>query len=47
MDIKRTYNSVKNLLNLPISNAKSDLHNINAHTQFGENHIYSSYRLEA
>ena len=29
--------SVKNLLNLPISNPKPDLHNINAHTKFGEN----------
>ena len=27
-------NSVKNL---PISNPKPDLHNINAHTKFGEN----------
>ena len=32
-----TENSVKNWLNLPISNPKADLHNINAHTKFGEN----------
>ena len=30
-------NSVKNLRNMPISNPKPDLHNINAHTKFGEN----------
>ena len=30
-------NSVKNWRNLPISNRKPDLHNINAHTKFGEN----------
>ena len=29
--------SVKNWWNLPISNPKADLHNINAHTKFGEN----------
>ena len=27
----------KNLMKLPISNPKPDLHNINAHTKFGEN----------
>ena len=30
-------NSVKIWWNLPISNLKPDLHNINAHTKFGEN----------
>ena len=30
-------NSVKNWRNLPISNPKPDLHNINAHIKFGEN----------
>ena len=29
--------AVKNWQNLPISNPKQDLHNINAHTKFGEN----------
>ena len=29
-------NSVKNQRNLPISNPKPDLHNINAHTKFGK-----------
>ena len=32
-----TDNSVKIWQNLPISNPKPDLHNINAHTKFGEN----------
>ena len=32
------YNSVKIWWNLPISNPKPDLHNINAHTKFGEIH---------
>ena len=30
-------NSVKNKLNLPTSNPKSDFHTINAHTKFGKN----------
>ena len=30
-------NSVRNWWNLPISNPKPGLHNINAHTEFGEN----------
>ena len=30
-------NSVKNWQNLAISNPKQDLHNIKAHTKFGEN----------
>ena len=29
--------TIKNWWNLPISNSKADLHNINAHTKFGEN----------
>ena len=37
MGVSRADNSVKNWRNLPISNPKSDLHNINAHTKFGEN----------
>ena len=37
MGVSRADNSVKNWQNLPISNPKPDLHNINAHTKFGEN----------
>ena len=37
MGVSRADNSVKNWRNLPISNPKPDLHNINAHTTFGEN----------
>ena len=37
MGMSRADNSVKNWQNLPISNPKPDLHNINAHTKFGEN----------
>ena len=37
MDVLQADNSVKNRLNLPISNPKADKHNINAHTKFGEN----------
>ena len=37
MGMSRADNSVKNWGNLPISNPKPDLHNINAHTKFGEN----------
>ena len=37
MSVSRADNSVKNWRNLPISNPKPDLHNINAHTKFGEN----------
>ena len=33
-------NSVKNWQNLLISNPKPELHNINAHTKFGEIHWY-------
>ena len=35
--VSQADNSVKNWRNLPISNTKPDLHNINAHTKFGEN----------
>ena len=37
MGVSRADNSVNNWRNLPISNPKPDLHNINAHTKFGEN----------
>ena len=37
MGVSRADNSVKFWRNLPISNLKPDLHNINAHTKFGEN----------
>ena len=37
MGVSRADNYVKILQNLPISNSKPDLHNINAHTKFGEN----------
>ena len=37
MGVSTADNSVKNWRNLPISNPKPDLHNINAHTKFGEN----------
>ena len=37
MGMSRAGNSVKIWQNLPISNPKPDLHNINAHTKFGEN----------
>ena len=36
MGVSRADNSVKIWRNLPISNPKPDLHNINAHTKFGE-----------
>ena len=35
--MSRADNSVKIGQNLPISNLKPDIHNINAHTKFGEN----------
>ena len=38
MGVSRADNSVKNWRNLAISNPKPDLHNINAHTKFGEIH---------
>ena len=37
MGVSRADNAVKNWRNLAISNPKPDLHNINAHTKFGEN----------
>ena len=37
MGVSRADNSVKIWRNLPISNPKPDLHNINAQTKFGEN----------
>ena len=37
MGVSRADNSVKNWQNLPISNPKPELTNINAHTKFGEN----------
>ena len=37
MGMSQADNSVKNWRNLPISNPKPDLHNINAYTKFGEN----------
>ena len=37
MGVSQADNSVKNWRNFPISNPKPDLHNINAHTKFGEN----------
>ena len=37
MDVSRADNSVKIWKNLPISNPKPDLQNINAHAKFGEN----------
>ena len=37
MGMSRADNYVKIWRNLPISNTKADLYNINAHTKFGEN----------
>ena len=37
MGVSQADNSVKIWRKLPISNPKPDLHNINAHTNFGEN----------
>ena len=37
MGMSQANNSVKIWQNLSISNPKPDLHNINAHTKFGEN----------
>ena len=37
MGVSRADNYVKILRNLLISNPKPDVHNINAHTKFGEN----------
>ena len=47
MDVSRADNSVKNWRNLPISNPKADLHNIRAHTKFGEKPLkYTKDHLE-
>ena len=37
MGVSRADNSIKIWRNLPISNPKPDLHNIDAHNKFGEN----------
>ena len=37
MGVSRADNSIKIRLNLPISNPKPDLYNINAHTKYSEN----------
>ena len=37
MDVLQADNSAKNRQNLPISNPRADLRNINAHSEFGEN----------
>ena len=37
MGVSRADNSIKNRRNLPNSNPKPDIHNINAHTKFDEN----------
>ena len=37
MGVSRADNSIKIWRRFPISNPKPDLHNINAHTKFGEN----------
>ena len=42
MNLSQADNSVKNWWNFPISNPKSDLHNINAHSKFGENPLIST-----
>ena len=39
MDMSRADNSDKSGQNLPISNPKPDLHNINEHTKFWENSL--------
>ena len=46
MGVSRAGNSVKNWRNLSISNPKPDLHNINAHTKFGENPLMFTYHPE-
>ena len=39
MGVSQADNSVKIWRNLPITNPKPDLHNINAHIKFGENQL--------
>ena len=47
MGVSRAENSVKIWRNLPISNPKPDLHDINAHTKFGENPLmFTRYHPE-
>ena len=47
MGVSRPDNSVKIWRNLPISNPKRDLHNINAHTKYGENPLmFTRYHPE-
>ena len=47
MGVSRADNSVNILRNLPISNPKPDLLNVNAYNKFDENPIiYSSYHPE-
>ena len=48
MGVFRADNSVKNWRNLPISDPKPDLHNINAHTKvwWKSIDVYSSYHTE-
>ena len=47
MGVSRADNSIKIWRNLPISNPKPDLHNINAHTKFGENPLmFTRYHPE-
>ena len=47
MGVSRADNSVKIWRNSPVSNPKPDIHNINAHTKFGENPLmFSRYHLE-
>ena len=47
MGVSWADNSVKIGRNLPISNPKPDLHNINAHTKFDENPLlFSRYHPE-
>ena len=47
MGVSPTDNYVKILQNLPISNPKPDIHNINAHTKFSENPLmFTNYHPE-
>ena len=39
MNVSQTDNAFQNCRSLPISNTEPDLHNINAHTKFGENQL--------
>ena len=46
MGVSRADNSVKILRNLPISNPKPDLLNVNAYSKFGENPLLFSHSPE-